>query len=216
MAETAYRLIEERIVTLDLAPGTMTTEQQLCTELCLGRTPVREALLRLSLGHLVEIRARKGVLIRPVEIDYVLMTIDIRRMLERLIVTRAARYASDFERRRFLELAVMIEAAAAKPDVHGFMRIDDAFNRLMSRAARHEVAAKTVEPLHCVNRRIGFLYAGATGAGLRETGGEHARMMRAIADQQVGEAEAALDDLLEKAAWIAQQIGQFQSRELAS
>lgn len=216
LADAAYRRIEEDIVTLRLAPGAMTTEQQLCNALGMGRTPVREALLRLAEGYLVRILPRKGLLIRPIEIDYALMTIDVRRLVERLVVERAVRHADEIERAHFAELAPMIEAAAAAPDVHRFMRLDDIFNRLLARAARHEVAARTIEPLHCVSRRLGFVLAGDSGRGLDETGGQHARLMRAIAAGDGATAEAALDTLLDKSAEIARRVGTLQARSLAS
>lgn len=216
LSESAYRTIEEMIVTLELPPATMTTEQRLCAQTGLGRTPVREALLRLSYGYLVRILPRRGILVRPIEVDYILMTIDIRQSVERLIIQRAARLADDLQRRHFRELAAMIGDAAHTPDLRRFMRIDDAFNRLLAKAADHEVAARTFEPLHCVNRRAGFVYAGAKGAGLAETGREHVRIMTAVAEGDTTEAEAALDDLLATSTRIAHELGASQARSLAS
>lgn len=216
LADVAYRRIEEDIVTLRLAPGTMTTEQQLCTALGMGRTPVREALLRLAEGYLARIMPRKGVLIRPIEVDYALMTIDIRRMVEHLVVQRAVTHASEVERSHLAELAPLIGEAALAPDVHRFMRLDDVFNRLVAKAARHEVAARTIEPLHCVSRRIGFVLAGGDGQGLDETGDWHARLMLAIADGDSAAATDALDRLLDMSADIARRVGALQARSLAS
>lgn len=216
LAEKAYRRIEENIVTLQLAPGSMTTEQQLCESLSLGRTPVREAIQRLGQGYLVTVLARRGVLIRPIETKYALMTVDVRSTVERLIVQRAARYADDYERRRLLTLAPLIEEAAEQRDLLAFMRVDDEFNRLIGDAARHEVAAKIVQPLHCVSRRLGFLYAGETGAGLKETGAAHAKMMNTIAQGDAPAAERLLDQLLEKTTAIALEVERGQSRRLAS
>jgi DNA-binding GntR family transcriptional regulator len=144
------------------------------------------------------------------------MTVDVRRTVERHLVHRAARYADDHQRRRLQTLAPLIEEAAENRDVLAFMRIDDDFNRLVGDAARHEVAAKIVQPLHCVSRRLGFLFAGTTGAGLRETGVTHARMMHAIADADAATAEALLDQLLEKTTQIAHEVERMQSRKLAS
>lgn len=216
LADTAYRRIEEDIVTLRLAPGAMTTEQQLCAALGMGRTPVREALLRLAEGYLARIVARKGVLIRPIEVDYALMTIEIRRLVEHLVVRRAVQHADEVERAQLTEMAPLMGEAAAAPDVHRFMRLDDAFNRLVARAARHEVAARTIVPLHSVSRRIGFVLAGGDGQGLDETGGWHARLMLAIASGDASEAAASLDRLLDMSAEIARRVGALQARSVAS
>src|SRR5260370_1054994 len=48
LTEQAYRLIEEQIVTLRLKPGDILSEQMLSASFTIGRTPIREALPRLS------------------------------------------------------------------------------------------------------------------------------------------------------------------------
>src|SRR5271154_1043638 len=47
LTERAYRAIEEQIVTLQLKPGDVLSEQMLSATFGFGRTPVREALQRL-------------------------------------------------------------------------------------------------------------------------------------------------------------------------
>ena len=96
------------------------------------------------------------------------------------------------------------------------MKLDDAFNRLVAKAARHEVAARSIEPLHCVSRRIGFVLAGDEGRGLDETGAWHARLMQAIAAGDSATAGTALDRLLDMSADLARRVGAMQARSLAS
>ena len=63
LTEQAYRLIEEQIVTLNLKPGDVLSEQLLSATLKIGRTPIREALQRLAREGLVTILPRKGILV---------------------------------------------------------------------------------------------------------------------------------------------------------
>ena len=56
----AYRLIKERIITLELPPAAVVDEARLMADLGLGRTPIREALQRLALENLVVILPRRG------------------------------------------------------------------------------------------------------------------------------------------------------------
>lgn len=53
LSEKAYHLIKEKIITLDLAPLSVIDEQALQEDLGLGRTPIREALHRLSAEGMV-------------------------------------------------------------------------------------------------------------------------------------------------------------------
>ena len=48
LTDRAYRELEEMIVTLQLSPGTVLSEQALALRLKIGRTPIREALQRLA------------------------------------------------------------------------------------------------------------------------------------------------------------------------
>ena len=45
LAEQAYLLLEQKLVSLELPPGTMISEGRLIAMTGLGRTPVREACL---------------------------------------------------------------------------------------------------------------------------------------------------------------------------
>lgn len=50
LADHAYRVLEELIITLQLQPGAALSEQALASRLNMGRTPIREALRRLDLS----------------------------------------------------------------------------------------------------------------------------------------------------------------------
>jgi len=64
LADRAYEALEHRIVTLQLVPGTVVTEKELIQEVGVGRTPLREAVLRLAQEQLVTVLPRKGIYIR--------------------------------------------------------------------------------------------------------------------------------------------------------
>ncbi len=44
----ALRMIKDNIIRLELAPGSLISENELAAEMGLSRTPVREALIELS------------------------------------------------------------------------------------------------------------------------------------------------------------------------
>ena len=68
VADRAYRELEEMIVTLQLSPGTVLSEQALSVRLKIGRTPIREALQRLARDGLVAIMPRRGIMVSEINL----------------------------------------------------------------------------------------------------------------------------------------------------
>lgn len=206
LTDEAYRLIEAQIVTLKLAPGEVVTEQVLCKRLNIGRTPVREAIVRLKHDGLVSVMPQRGILIKPIDTAELLMTLEVRHLIEFLIVERASKLSTDVDRRRFLSLAEKMELAANNRKFVEFMQIDESFNRLVARCAQHPVAEKIILPLHAISRRLGFYYAQWEAGSVKKTGDAHANLMRAIAAGDVAGARRALEVLLSLSRDIALKV----------
>lgn len=109
-AEYAVDAIRDRLIVLDLAPGTPINDERLGHELGIGRTPVREALKRLEQEHLVTVYPRRGTFVSPVDLTDLGAVTEIRERLEPLAAERAARYASPEARAAMLALADELEA----------------------------------------------------------------------------------------------------------
>ena len=88
----AYLGLERLIVTLELAPGAVVTERVLIERLSLGRTPVREAIQRLTWEGLLEVRPRAGIVVAPLNAGDWLRVIDARRGVEAILARSAARF----------------------------------------------------------------------------------------------------------------------------
>jgi DNA-binding GntR family transcriptional regulator len=103
----ARETIRDRILRLEMPPGTVFSEGDLVTALGMGKTPVREALNLLTHESLVAVAPHSGYLVMPVTLR------DIRELLElRLTVeTLAARLAAG--RRDAQGLRGLDEAARA-------------------------------------------------------------------------------------------------------
>ena len=84
--EYALRILKNNIITLELAPGSMVSENEISVQLGLSRTPVREALIELSRVNIMEILPQKGS--RVLLIDYALVEESrfLRLVLENAIV----------------------------------------------------------------------------------------------------------------------------------
>lgn len=158
LTDKAYAELEERIVTLALPPGQVLSENALAASLGIGRTPIREALQRLSREGLIVILPRRGVMVSEINVRNQLELLRVRRELERLMAQLASKRASAEERARFREIAEGMCSCAAKDDDVGFMRLDRELNLLISRACRNEYAQRAMGLTHGLSRRFWYMH----------------------------------------------------------
>jgi DNA-binding GntR family transcriptional regulator len=184
-SEKAYRVLSEQIVTLKIAPGSIMVEQELIAASGFGRTPVREALQKLERDMLIQILPRRGILIEPIDFERPLMALDVRVRVECLIMERAARLSSDMERRLFERIALQMEASLAANDPVAFAELDQNFDNHALQCARHEVAARVLQPLHAIGRRIGFHEAISNPSIQKNTVQLHINLARAVAKEDL-------------------------------
>src|SRR5258705_2346241 len=69
LSDKVFRGLAEAIVSVRLKPGQRLDEPSVCREFGVSRTPVREALRRLSRTQLVVITPRKGVTVAQIDVE---------------------------------------------------------------------------------------------------------------------------------------------------
>ena len=199
LTEQAYRALEEQIVTLKIPPGTVVSEAILGRRLGIGRTPIREALWRLARERLVTIIPHRGIIVSEIDIKLQLRLLELRRVVERLVASCAAKRASEAARRRLEEIATGMEAAAEANDDTAFMRLDHEFNELTVSAARNEFAISAMSLVQGLSRRFWYLHY-KEAADMPLAARLHAEVARAIArrdGETAGRASDALVDYIE-------------------
>ena len=194
MSERAYRNLEEQIVTLRLQPGASVTEPELVDLLGLGRTPVREAIQRLSAEGLLLVKPRKGIFVAAVDPYEHLAVLETRRALERVVVAAAARFANALEREDLARCACAMRAGAADRNLETFMREDKNFDRIVGEASRNRFAVRALRPLQIMSRRFWYAYHGL--ADLGEAADLHLAIMKAVAEGLENEAIEGSDTLM--------------------
>ncbi len=107
LKQVAYETLKRKIITCEITPGSLLTEDMLCDMLSASRTPVRDAVSRLEQEHLVSIKPKKGIKVNRVSMNSIRELFEVRRMLEPEVVLRYgnripdevyARYIRQFER----------------------------------------------------------------------------------------------------------------------
>jgi DNA-binding GntR family transcriptional regulator len=205
LSDEAYARLEELIITLQLPPGKAVSEAMLSDMLGIGRTPVREALQRLVRDGLIVVLPQRGTLVSDIDVAMQLRLVEVRREVERLIVTLAARRGTPEERKAFAALATRFEATATAagrtgaPDTKrdkAFMRTDREFNELCVKASRNEFAANAVGMMHGLCRRFFFAHFREPKV-LERTARLHAALARTISEGDEQGAARLLDELMD-------------------
>lgn len=154
--EKAYVMLEEMIVTGELAPGSQWSENVLSERLAIGRSPIRDALQKLAFQRLVKIAPRHGIFISEIDYQGQLKIIQSRREIEKLIVAQAALSATDLERAEMRKLIAELEKLKIQKDMRAYMRVHFNLTKLIGNAARNSYAAEFYAMLQTLARR--FLY----------------------------------------------------------
>jgi DNA-binding GntR family transcriptional regulator len=196
LTDRAYAEIEELIVTLQLPPGAVLSELVLADRLGIGRTPIREALQRLSRDGLVNILPRRGVLVSDIDLRSQLRLLEVRRELERLMARGAAERSTEEERSQFSGIASGMYRASEDDDDISFMRLDQQFNTLVSSAARNEFASRAMGLMHGLSRRFWYQHY-KEAADLPLCARLHADVAEAIANRDADKAAEASDRLMD-------------------
>ncbi|MEJ6120987.1 GntR family transcriptional regulator [Vibrio sp. 2-Bac 85] len=188
--EVAYNQLERMIIFRELEPGSMVSEKQLAESLDLGRTPVREALQRLSYEKMVEIHARRGIQIPIISIENQLKILEVRRDIEALCVKYACSRASMEEKQEMQALATRLESCANRGDELEYSILLKNIHKVLVSAARNEYLQLAMGPLQGLSRRFWFAYKDEK-TDLAEASSLHAAVLRAVCHTDIEEAIAA-------------------------
>jgi DNA-binding GntR family transcriptional regulator len=178
--DVARRELEERFVTLQLAPGSVWSEASLSELLGIGRTPVREAIARMAADGLCTVIRRAGIVISQISIEDQRQVIETRRVLEKLVSLSTAARASDAERERLRTMADRIEKAGKASDVRAYLASHFEIKRFVAQCARNAHAERALRPLHTLSQRFYFAFYRELD-NLPVVGRAHAALTRAIA-----------------------------------
>ena len=134
LSDQAYDAIRDKIVSLEIPPGAPIEEEQLAAELGVGRTPVREAIKRLSHRRLVVVYPRSGSFAADLHPSDLEALCDMRERLEGLAAERAATEATYEER---LELRELLDELVACSDPAALLKLDVTVHRAVHRMAHN-------------------------------------------------------------------------------
>lgn len=135
----AYENLRYRIITQKLPPGTLLKDKELMETYGIGRTPLREIILRLQNEGLINRVPRAGTWVAPMDFDFLKQITEIRIGLEGIAGELATERIS---RRQISQLNEIIEKAECLEaeehiNVEELIKLESQFHNVIYTAANN-------------------------------------------------------------------------------
>ena len=141
-SEELREVIEERIATGVYAPGIRLDESELAEEFGVSRTPVREALIQLASGGLIDMRPRRGAVVAQIDPQRLVEMFEVMAELEAMCGRLAARRISPDEETALKAAHAAGEGALNAGDPDQYYYLNETFHQIICEASHNGFLAE--------------------------------------------------------------------------
>ena len=134
LSADVFSVLKERIMRWEYAPGHRFTEEGLCEEFGVSRSPVRESLRMLVENNLVDKMPHKGYSVKRLDLQEIHELYDVRMALETFVIERLTQ--SDHPEMEWKELyrtwKDLRKAAITNSSSSDFVKLDEDFHERLA------------------------------------------------------------------------------------
>ena len=157
LGAVAYEQICRRIITLDYEPGRILDEKQLMADLGLGRTPVREALLRLAGEGWVESQPNRGAVVPAISLQGTRAIFEAMKVLEVGIAGLVVAQNTSSLLPRMAEVNETLKAARESEDILGLVEANHDFHLCFARCSQNPYLIRALNEVRNQAKRLSYL-----------------------------------------------------------
>ncbi len=205
LREQIYGLVRGLILTGKIGPGEVIDEKEIAALLKISRTPVREAVKKLSDEHLVDVVAQSGTRASRIDRHEVEQAYIIRRALELESAAQAATRMTPAHADELSDLLISHARAIERSDFETAIAIDDTFHRTIAEISNLPRLWRTIEISKAQLDRCRYMMLPRTGEA-EATLEQHREIIRALNSRDPERAKQAMGSHLEKAYSNAAQV----------
>ncbi|AKO99179.1 Transcriptional regulator (plasmid) [Marinovum algicola DG 898] len=183
--------LRDEILELKLAPGTALDETALAARFGMSRSPIREALIRLSAVGLVQMLPNRSTIVAPLDIATLPRFVEAVDYLQRATARLAARHRTEADIAAMSRAAHDYDALCPTGQALALSEANKVFHMSIANAGGNRYLAQSYERMLDEGRRILHFHF----AHVRKSGSEfplspeHHLMVSAIAAQDEAEAD---------------------------
>jgi DNA-binding GntR family transcriptional regulator len=145
VSDQIYEALKRAIVSLRLPPGASISENRICRQIGVSRSPVRAAVIRLVEDGLIDVFPQKGSFVAPIKLSAVRDNHFIRKSLELAVLERAGAVWTPEHGAKSRQIVSRQAAAVEEDDFEAFDALDEEFHRSFCAAAGLEGVWSTIE-----------------------------------------------------------------------
>jgi len=196
-ASRIYSDLRTELVSLRRRPGEPISEAEIALSYGVSRTPVREAILKLSDEGLLEIFPQSGIFVSRIPLAALPEAIIIRKALEETTARLAAERATASQILVLHSILQRQREADAAGDGSAFHHADEMFHATIAEVAGHPGIWKLIQQVKVNVDRYRLLTLPQTGR-IAQVIAEHEPILRAIEAHDPAGARIAMDIHLER------------------
>jgi DNA-binding GntR family transcriptional regulator len=149
LSSRAYHHIKTKILSGKFAYKSVISEESLAKEIGISRTPVREAIRRLSIEGILQQIPRYGTVIKELSLKDIIEINEVREALEPYLIVKSIENLTDSEMLVLKEMCGEIntfierlkqtgDKFLSEPDTRRFLAVDLAFHMILIKAAKNQ------------------------------------------------------------------------------
>lgn len=191
LSQRVYTALREAILDLTLPPGTVLRKGAICEQFGVSRSPVAEALTRLSGDGLVDVIPQSATRVTRFSLDEIREECFLRDAVEVAAVKRVAAIRTDDQLVQLTRNIRMQSLLVEDQDFRGFFEADEAFHTMILDFTGFKSVAAIGSQLSLQLRRVRLLILPEAGRPAHAVK-EHAAVLDAIRDRDPEAAGAAM------------------------
>jgi GntR family transcriptional regulator, rspAB operon transcriptional repressor len=157
LGATAYEAICRKIITLEFRPGQILDEKQLMADLGIGRTPIRETLLRLAGDGWIELQPNRGAVVPSITLQSTKALFEAMRILESGISSLAVNQNNASLMPHMEAASERVKVAIRTGDVLGLVEANHDFHMDFAKCSNNEYLIRAVSEVRNQAKRLAYL-----------------------------------------------------------
>jgi DNA-binding GntR family transcriptional regulator len=184
--EQAYAVLRRAIVEGELSEDMPLEDGVLIERYGFGRTPLREAIKRLSDEQFINYPPHRTPYVRGIRVLELARLYEARHLLEEPVARLAVQRARDEQIEELGRICNQIEEAVDRNDVYESVELDHRFHLAVAMATDNRFLSEAVDRLNCGSLRLWYL--AHDRLGMENVNDDHWALQTAIKDRDQDEA----------------------------